>query len=95
MRLSIKKTCIKQARKRANEVALAMERGRGSDAAQAAARAAAESAAKEKANGKAFQIDVSKLADFRYSKIKVGRGGERYSRGQLLFLLTKHRPCFR
>lgn len=44
------------------------ERGGGE-----AARAAAESAAKEEATSrKPPRIDVSKLADFRYSKIKVG-----------------------
>lgn len=59
----------KQARKEANEAAFAMDGEGGGEA----ARAAAESAAKEEATSrKPPRIDVSKLADFRYSKIKVG-----------------------
>lgn len=48
-----------------------MDRGGGE-----AIRAAAESAAKEEAaSGKPLRIDVSKLANFRYSNIKVFIGG--------------------
>lgn len=64
-----------QARKRANEMALAMDRGGGD-----AVRAAAEPGAKETESRSPLRIDVSQPANFRYSKIKVGGNEEAYIR---------------